>query len=54
MNIAAADADANNTNKKVIFQNFSPFTSCISIVNKTQIDDAQYINVVMRIYKLIK
>ena len=25
-NTAAADADANNTNKKVIFKNFAPFT----------------------------
>ena len=24
-NIAAADADANNTNKKVIFKNWAPF-----------------------------
>ena len=29
-NTAAADADANNTNKKVIFKNCAPFTNCIS------------------------
>ena len=29
-NIAAAYADANNTNKKVIFKNCAPFTKCIS------------------------
>ena len=28
-NTAAADADANNTNKKVIFKNCAPFTNCI-------------------------
>ena len=28
-NMAAAAAAANNTNKKVIFKNFAPFTSCI-------------------------
>ena len=29
-NTAAVDADANNTNKKVIFKNCAPFTNCIS------------------------
>ena len=28
-NTTAADADANNTNKKVIFKNRAPFTDCI-------------------------
>ena len=28
-NTTAADADANNTNKKVIFKNCAPFTDCI-------------------------
>ena len=31
-NTAAADADANNTNKKVIFKNCAPFTNCISLL----------------------
>ena len=46
-NTAAADADANNTNKKVIFKNCASSTSCISRINNTQIDDAQYIDIVM-------
>ena len=29
-NTAAADANANNTNKKVVFNNCAPFTNCIS------------------------
>ena len=29
-NTTAADANANNTNKKVIFKNCAPFTNCIS------------------------
>ena len=29
-NTAAADADANNVNKKVIFKNCAPFTHCKS------------------------
>ena len=32
-NTAAADADANNTNIKVIFKNCAPFTNCISEIN---------------------
>ena len=32
-NNAAVGADANNTNKKVIFKNFSIFSSCISDIN---------------------
>ena len=41
-NIAAYDADANNTNKKVIFKNCAPFTNCIREINNTQIDNAKY------------
>ena len=54
LNTASADADANNTNKKVLFKNCEPFTSCISRINNTQIDDAQYIDVVMPTYNLIE
>ena len=46
-NTAAADADTNNTNKNAIFKNCVPFTSCISRIDNTQIDDAQYVDVVM-------
>ena len=53
-NTAVADADANNTNKKVITKNCVPFTSCISRINNMQIDNAQYIDVVMSIYNLIE
>ena len=44
----------NNANKKVIFKNCAPFTSSISRINNTQIDDAQYIDVVMAMYNLIE
>ena len=53
-NAAAAGADTNNANKKVIFNNYAPFTSCINRINNTQIDDAQYNDVVMPMYNLIK
>ena len=40
-NTAAVDADANNTNKKVIFKDSAPFTGCISKVNNTEVDNAK-------------
>ena len=53
-NTAAAGASANNTNKKVIFKNCTPFTNCISKINNTQIDNAEYIDIVMPMYNLIE
>ena len=53
-NTAAADADANNTNKKVIFKNCASFTECISRINNTQVDDAKCIDIIMLIYNLIE
>ena len=53
-NTAAQGAAANNTNKKVIFQNCAPFTNCISEINNTQIDNATDIDIVMPIYNLIE
>ena len=47
-------AAPNNPNKKVIFKNIAPFTICISRMNNTQVDDAQYIDVVMRMYNLLE
>ena len=46
-NTAAADADANNTNKKVTFGNRGPFTDCINEINNTKVDNAKYIDIVM-------
>ena len=46
-NTAAEGATANNYSKKVIFKNCAPFTNCISKINNTQIDNAQYIGIVM-------
>ena len=53
-NTSGAGAAANNTNKKVIFKNCAPFTSCISEINNTQIDNTEYIDIVMPMYKLIE
>ena len=52
-NAGASDA-ANNIGKKVMFKNFAPFTNCISKINNAQIDNAEYIDIVMPIYNLIE
>ena len=53
-NTAGAGADANNTNKKVIFKNCAPFTKCISKINNIKTDNAKYIDIVMPMYNLIE
>ena len=53
-NTATTDADANNTNKKIIFKNFSPFTNCISEINDTQVDNAKDIDIVMPMCNFIE
>ena len=53
-NTAADGAAANNTNKKVIFKNCAPFTNCISRINNTEIDNAQYIDIVIPMNNLIE
>ena len=53
-NITVNNTAANNTNKKVIFKNCAPFTNCISKINNTQIDNAEYIDIVMPMYNLIE
>ena len=46
-NIHAADADANNDNKKVISKTFSPFINSITEINNTRIDNAKDIDIVV-------
>ena len=53
-NTAGAAAAPNNANKKVIFKNCAPFTNCISKINNIQIDNAEYIDIVMPMYNLIE
>ena len=38
--------------KKVIFKNCASFTNCICKINNTQIDNAEYIDIVMNMYNL--
>ena len=51
-NTVAAGAAVNDTNKKVIFKNCTPFTDCITEINNTQTDEK--IDVVMPMYNLIE
>ena len=46
-NTAAADADANNTNKKVTCKHCAPFTDSISEINNTQLDNDKDNDIVM-------
>ena len=46
--VASQAADnINNGNKEVVFKNCTPFTDCISEINKTQIDNAKDIDIIM-------
>ena len=51
-NTAAADSEANNINKNIIFKNSAPFTDCINEINNTQIDNAKNIDIVTPMYNL--
>ena len=53
-NTAAADADANNTHKKVIFKTCAPFNNCISGINNIQIDNCKDIDVVINLSYLLE
>ena len=53
-NNVAAGANENDIGKKVIFKNCAPFTNCISKINNTQIDNAEYIDIVMSMFSLIE
>ena len=53
-NTATDGAAASNKNKKVIFKNCAPFTNCISKINNTQIDNAEYIDIIMPVYNVIE
>ena len=51
-NNVGAGAVANNIGKKVIVKNCAPFTSCVSKINNTQIDNAEYIDILMPMHNL--
>ena len=51
---AGAGSAVNNTNKKVIFKNYAPFTDCTSEISNTQVDDTPDFDIVMPMYNLIE
>ena len=53
-NKAAANANANNANEKVIFKICAPFTDCKSEINNAEIDKAKDIDIAMPMYNLIE
>ena len=53
-NTAAAGAAANNAAEKIIFKTCALFTNCISKINNTQVDNAEYIDIVIPMYNLIE
>ena len=53
-NTSAADEDANNAGKKVIFKNCAPFTDCISEINNTKIENSEGLDVAMPVHNLIE
>ena len=50
----AEERQAVERDKGVIFKNCAPFTKCISRINKTDIDNAHNIDIVMWMYNLIE
>ena len=51
---AADGAAANNTNKKVIFKNCTPFTNRVNETNNTQVDNVKDTDIVMPMYNLLE
>ena len=54
LNTAAASAAVNNTNKRIVFKNWAPFTSFITKINNTQVDYAEDFDTVMPMFNLIE
>ena len=49
-----AGRQADERDKGVTFKNYAPFIKCISRINNTEIDNAQDIDILMPMYKLIE
>ena len=52
--ITVTNPDNNVYDKKLAFKNNAPFLSCISKINKTLIDNAEDLDVVMPMYNLLE
>ena len=49
---AAIAADRND--KKVVFKNCVPFMKCMSKINNAEVDNAEYLDIVMLMYNLFE
>ena len=52
--ITVADPNNDTYDKKLALKNNAPFTSCISKINNTLIDNAEYLDTVMSMYNIIE
>ena len=52
--ITVTDPDNNTYDKNIAFKNNALFTSCISKINNTLIDNVEYLDFVMLMYNLIE
>ena len=52
-NTAGDGGAVNNANKKVIFENCPPFTSCITKISNAKVVNAEDIDIVMPMYDLL-
>ena len=52
--VIVTNPDNNVYDKKLAFKNNAPFTSCVSKVNNTLIDNAEDLDIVMFMYNLIE
>ena len=48
------DNDANKRNKNLAFKNNAPFINCISKINGVKIDNAEDLDIAMRMYNLLE
>ena len=46
--------DAKKKNRKITFKNNTPFTSCISKINNTLIDNVEDLDIAMSMYNLLE
>ena len=55
-NVTATNTENNNVfrDKKLVLKNNAPFINCISKLNGVKIDDAEDLDVVMPMYKLLE
>ena len=52
--ITVTDSNDEKYNKKLVLKNNARFTSCISKINNTLIDNAEYLDIVMPMYNLLE